>query len=141
MTGPGRDPYPTSLEIFMEQLALARRGAAADDMRAYFPSWDEEHLALRAEQLRYCDETAVRESWENFHSEDFLPYLRDMPEPALFMYGAESPVVTAEAVASVRNVAPQVDIVEIAGAGHMIPWDNGPDFLEATNAFLDRVRA
>ena len=141
LTGPGRPPYPTSLETFKEQLQLARRGATADDMRAYFPSWPEKELALRAEQLKHCDETAVYESWENFHREDFFPYLRDMPTPALFVYGAESPVVPAEAAAEVEATNPDLEMVSIAGAGHMIPWDNGPDFLTATRGFLARVRA
>jgi N-formylmaleamate deformylase len=141
MTGPGREPYPTSLETFVEQLEMARAGATADDMRAYFPTWTEEHLALRAEQLRYCDETAVRESWQNFHREDFLPYLRDMPAPALFMYGGDSPVVTPDAAAEVEATNPELELVRIPGAGHMIPWDNGPDFLAQTRGFLGRVRA
>ena len=141
LTGPGRPPYPTSLETFKEQLQLARRGATADDMRAYFPSWPEKELALRAEQLKHCDETAVYESWENFHREDFFPYLRDMPTPALFMYGADSPVVPAEAAAEVEATNPDLEMVSIAGAGHMIPWDNGTDFLEQTRGFLGRVRA
>jgi N-formylmaleamate deformylase len=141
LTGPGRPPYPTSLETFMEQLAVARAGATADDMRAYFPTWPEKELALRAEQLRYCDENAVRESWENFHREDFFPYLRDVPTPALFMYGAESPVVPAESVPEVKSTNPELEVVSVAGAGHMIPWDNGTDFLEQTRGFLGRVRA
>ena len=36
---------------------------------------------------------------------------------------------------------PDLEMVSIAGAGHMIPWDNGPDFLKATRGFLARVRA
>jgi len=140
LTGPGRDPYPTPLEAFEEQLAKARAGATADDMRAYFPTWSDEHLALRAEQLKLCDENAVRESWLNFHREDFFPYLRDLRGPALFMYGAESPVVPASAALEVEATNPGLEMVQIAGAGHMIPWDNGEDFLEQTRRFLGRVR-
>ena len=83
----------------------------------------------------------MRETWENFHREDFLPYLRDMPSPALLMYGGDSPVVVPDAVAEVEATNPELELVRIPGAGHMIPWDNGPDFVAQTRGFLRRVRA
>ena len=44
LTGPGRPEYPTPLEAFLEQLEKARAGASAEDMRPYFPTWDDEQL-------------------------------------------------------------------------------------------------
>src|SRR6266498_2001805 len=87
LTGPGRPEYPTSLEAFMDQLEKARAGATAEDMRPYFPTWDDEQLEIRAEWLPTCDETAVRETWLNFHREDVFDYLRRLKPPVLFMYG------------------------------------------------------
>ena len=136
LTGPRRPDYPTSLEAFMEQLAKARAGATAEDMRLYFPSWDDEQLRLRAEWLPTCDETAVRETWLNFHTEDIFDYFRRLQRPALFMYGGESPAVSAEGATEVRETNPAFEIACIAGAGHMIPWDNLEDFLAATRRFL-----
>jgi N-formylmaleamate deformylase len=139
LTGPGRAEYPTPLEAFVEQLEKARAGATAEDMRPYFPTWDEDQLALRAEWLPTCDETAVRETWLNFHREDIFGYLHRLDGPVLFMFGTESPVVTADGVAEVRETNPRLDFVGVAGSGHMIPWDNLDDFLTETRSFLSRV--
>jgi N-formylmaleamate deformylase len=136
LTGPGRPEYATSLEAFMEQLEKARAGATVDDLRPYFPTWDDEQLRLRAEWLPTCDETAVRETWLNFHTEDLFEYLRALRPPALFMYGGESPAVSAEGADEVREANPELEIACIPGAGHMIPWDNLEEFLSETRRFL-----
>ncbi len=140
LTGPGRAPYPTSLETFMEQLSKARAGASAEDMRPFFPTWTEDQLRLRAEWLPTCDENAVRESWLNFHREDFFAYLRELAPPALLMHGAQSPVVVEEALVEVRGVNPAIDFVPIPDAGHMIPWDNLDAFLAETRQFIQRTQ-
>jgi N-formylmaleamate deformylase len=137
LTGPGRSPYPMSLEAFMAQLESARSGAGVDELRRYFPTLTDEQLAVRAEWLPTCDENAVRESWHNFHREDFFPYLRELEPPVLFMYGAQSPVVPKSALPEVKATARDgVELVAIAGAGHMIPWDNPSDFIAETRRFL-----
>jgi N-formylmaleamate deformylase len=137
LTGPGRDPYPMSLEAFMEQLRAANSGAAIEELGRHFPSLTDEQLAVRAEWLPTCERNAVRESWLNFHREDFFPYLRELRPPVLFMYGEQSPVVTAAALPEVRATAADgVEIVGISGAGHMIPWDNPGDFVAHTRRFL-----
>src|SRR5579862_5306573 len=123
LTGPGRPEYPTPLAAFLEQLEKARAGSTAEDMRPYFPTWNDEQLTLRAEWLPTCDETAVRETWLNFHREDLFDYLRQLRQPVLFMYGAESPAVTAEGAAEVLQANSALQLVSIPGAGHMIPWD------------------
>jgi N-formylmaleamate deformylase len=53
-----------------------------------------------------------------------------------FMYGLESPVVSAEGAAEVRELNPRLEYVGIERAGHMIPWDNLEDFLAETRRFL-----
>ncbi len=137
LTGPGRDPYPMSLEAFMDQLQAARSGGAVQELRRHFPTLTDEQLALRAEWLPTCEENAVRESWLNFHREDFFPYLRELRPPVLFMYGAQSPVVPESALPEVvAAAAAGVELVGIPGAGHMIPWDNPTDFIAETRRFL-----
>lgn len=141
LTGPGRETYPMSLEAFMDQLQAARSGAAPEELLRYFPTLTPEHLALRAQWLPTCDENAVRESWQNFHREDFFPYLRELEPPVLFMYGGDSPVVPESALPEITETRPDVEIARIPGAGHMIPWDNTADFLRETRRFLERVSA
>jgi|SRR5579862_255853 len=141
LTGPDRGTYPMPLEAFMDQLSAARSGAAPEELLRYFPTLTPEHLALRAEWLPTCDENAVRESWLNFHREDFFPYLRELEPPVLFMYGADSPVVPESALPEIRQARPDAEVVRIAHAGHMIPWDNVEQFLAESRQFLKRVLA
>ena len=136
LTGPGRPEYPTSLEAFMQQLADAKSGATIEDARPFFPSWTDEQLRLRVEWLPTCDEEAVRETWLNFHREDAHAYFERLEPPVLFMYGLESPVVSAEGADEVRALNPRLEYVGIERAGHMIPWDNLEDFLNETRRFL-----
>jgi N-formylmaleamate deformylase len=137
LTGPDRDPYPMSLAAFMAQLAAANSGAGEEELRRHFPTLSDEHLAVRTRWLGTCEENAVRESWLNFHREDFFPYLRQLEPPVLFMYGEQSPVVPEAALPEVRLAArPGVEFAGISGAGHMIPWDNTADFLAQARRFL-----
>jgi N-formylmaleamate deformylase len=78
----------------------------------------------------------VRETWLNFHREDAHAYFARLEPPVLFMYGLESPVVTAEGAAEIRRLNPRLEYVGIPGAGHMIPWDNLDAFLAETRRFL-----
>ena len=56
LTGPGRDPYPTTRESFEQQLHEAYAGTTADEVRRFYPRWPEAELQLRAEWLPTCDE-------------------------------------------------------------------------------------
>jgi len=130
-------PYPTSWETFAAQMEQARAGTTADGVRHWFPDWPKRELAIRAQELPTCDETAVRETWLNFHTEDVFEYFRRLRPPVLFMYGGESPAVSDEGAEEVRETNPALEIVCIPRAGHMIPWDNLDDFLAKTRRFLD----
>jgi N-formylmaleamate deformylase len=136
LTGPGRDPYPTPLATFLDSLNEAQRGATADDMRRYFPAWTDEQLRLRAEWLATCDEGAVVETYENFDREDFFASWRQLAPPLLFVYGAESPVVSPAGLAEVVAANPAAEIAAVPGAGHMIPWDNLDGFLDVVGRFV-----
>jgi len=139
LTGPGREPYPTSLEDFVTSLHAAQAGATAGAMRPYFPTWTDEQLALRADWLATCDEQAVVESYANLHEEDFFSYWRQVLPPVLFLYGGTSPAVPADAVDEVRAANPEAEIVELRRAGHMLPWDDLDGFLAAVREFAARV--
>ena len=136
MSGPGRGPYPTSREAFLEQLGEAQRGTTADEVRRFYPRWPQRELQLRADFLATCDETAVIESHRGFETEDFLPYWHRLTQPVLLVHGANSPVVPSAAVNDLRNARPDIDIVAVSDAGHMVPWDNLQGFLDAVTPYL-----
>jgi N-formylmaleamate deformylase len=136
LSGPGRDPFPVPLEVYLDALRAAQAGATADDMRQFFPTWTEEQLRIRAESLPTCDERAIVETYRSFNEEDFFDYWSRLRTPVLFMYGADSNVVAESMVAEVAAENRSARIVRVPRAGHVIPWDNLPDFVAAVRAFV-----
>lgn len=131
VSGPERGPYPTPRESFIRQLREAQRGTNPDEVRKFYPKWPLRELQLRAEVLASCDETAVLESHEGLENEDFFGYWERLKRPALLVRGQDSPVVPESAAADLRRVRPDIPIVSVPDAGHMVPWDNLPGFLDA----------
>jgi N-formylmaleamate deformylase len=140
LTGPGRAPYPVAIDPYLDSLRKAKAGATADDMRPAFPTWSEEHLELRAKWLATCSEAAVVETYERFHTEDLHALLPRIQVPVLFVSGAESPVVPAEALPEVRSLLPGARFAVVKRAGHMIPWDNLDDFVAVVLGFTGELR-
>jgi N-formylmaleamate deformylase len=140
LSGPGRDPYPTPVEAFAESIAIARAGATADDMRPFFPTWTDEQLALRAEWLRTCDPDAVAAVHRSFHDEDFFEIWPKLAPPTLFLWAGAAPVVGPAGAAEVAAANPSAEVVELRGAGHMLPWDDLEGFLAVVRDFLRGAR-
>lgn len=141
LTGPGRPAYPTSRASFEQQLHEAYAGTTADEVRRHYPRWQESELRLRAQWLASCEKHAVMETYDLFEREDFFGYWSKLSAPLLFIYGEQSPVVSAEGAAEVSESNPVAEMVEVADAGHMIPWENLDDFVEVCLAFISRAAA
>lgn len=124
LSGPGRDPYPTSLETFLSQVEEAYRGTTVDQVAASWPRWPDRELELRARWLSSCDAGAVAATHRGFEEEDFFPYWEHVPSPVVFIRGTDSPVVPDSALAEVKAVRPDAKYREIPDAGHMVFWDN-----------------
>lgn len=139
LSGPGR-PYPMGADSFARQLAEAKQGTTVEAVRTYFPAWPERELRLRAEVLHECDETAVLESHRGFEEEDFLPTWDRLRGPVGLIHGTGSPVVTAEDVEELVRRNPDIPVVGVPDAGHMVPWDNLPGFVEALRQLLTTDR-
>lgn len=141
LSGPGRGPYPTPWSSFLAQLSEAKVGTTADEVRRFYPKWTERELQIRAEVLAGCDETAIRETYLGFETEDFFPIWRKVDCPAMLIYGEESPVVTAAGLAELKAANPDIPCYGVASAGHMVPWDNTEGFFELlTPIFLETRR-
>lgn len=135
-SGPGRGPYPTTREQFLQQLHEAYAGTDAEAVRRFYPTWPERELQLRAEVLATCDETAVLETHEGFETEDFFDYWARLTPPVVLVRGGDSPVVPLGAVAELRRVQPRIEIHTVPGAGHMVPWDDLAGFLDVVRPHL-----
>ncbi|GAA2618132.1 alpha/beta hydrolase [Streptomyces axinellae] len=124
MSGPGRGPYPTTLDAFLGQLAQARRGTDAEEVGRSWPRWPARERELRARWLASCGEAAIRGTHEGFEREDFFDWWPSVPVPTALLYGADSPVVTAEGAAEAARALPGAALTEVPDAGHMLFWDN-----------------
>lgn len=136
LSGPGRGTYPTSAATFRAQLDEARRGTTADEVAASWPRWPRREQELRAGWLASCDPEAVAETHRGFESEDFFRWWPSVPGPAVFVYGADSPVVTAAGAAEAASRNPEAAFVAIPGAGHMVFWDNPSEAVGALRGAL-----
>lgn len=139
LSGPGRAPYPTTLDAFLGQLAQARRGTDADEVARSWPRWPRREQELRARWLSSCSRSAIAATHAGFESEDFFADWPKVPAPAYFLYGGASPVVTAAGAAEAAERNPSAELVEIPGAGHMIFWDEPEAALGALREALRKL--
>jgi N-formylmaleamate deformylase len=136
VSGPGRRPYPAQLPWYVDSIAQARHGMGVEEMRHFCPTWTEEQLRLRAQWLHTCDESAIRKSFDEFHTQDIHASLVAMRVPLLLVTAARGDVVRDEDVAEIQALKPGTQHVRVPDAGHMIPWDNEPGFYRAFGDFL-----
>ncbi|PVZ14998.1 alpha/beta fold hydrolase [Actinomycetospora cinnamomea] len=136
MSGPGRGPYPTSLEAFLGQLDQARRGTDADEVAASWPRWPRREQELRARWLGSCSRDAIVATHAGFESEDFFAAWPSVPAPTVLIHGGDSPVVTAAGAEEAAKANPAASVVEVPGTGHMVFWDDPAAALGATRDVL-----
>lgn len=136
VSGPGRRPYPTPLNWYVDSMALARRGASVDDLRRFTPSWSDEQIALRAEWLHTCDEAAVITSFRSFHEDDIHQDVAALKAPSLLIAAERGGVIGDDDAAELRALSSHLDFHRVSNAGHMIPWDNLPEFIAVVKRYL-----
>lgn len=136
VSGPGRRAYPSQLPWYVDSIALAREGMDIDAMRRFCPTWTEEQLRLRAEWLHTCDERAIRTSFDGFHTDDVHADMPHVKQDALLMVAGRGDVIRGEDIEEIRGLMPQLEVVKVADAGHMIPWDDEEGFYRAFGSFF-----
>ncbi|WP_435119678.1 alpha/beta fold hydrolase [Amycolatopsis thermoflava] len=140
MSGPGRGPYPTTLEAFLGQLDQARRGTDADEVARSWPRWPRREQELRARWLSSCSRAAIAATHAGFEAEDFFDDWPHVPAPAVLLYGGDSPVVTADGAAEATRANPAAELVPVPGAGHMVFWDEPQPALTTLRDALRKLR-
>ncbi|WP_354682401.1 alpha/beta hydrolase [Cupriavidus necator] len=136
VSGPGRRPYPAQLPWYVDSIRLAQQGIDVEGMRRFCPTWTDAQLRLRAEWLHTCNEDAVVRSFEDFHRDDIHADMPRVAVPTLLVTAGRGDVVRAEEVAEIRALLPDLLVSHVAGAGHMIPWDDEAGFYAALGDFL-----
>jgi len=141
VSGPGRRPYPAQLPWYVDSIRLARRGITLEEMRGFCPTWREDQLRLRAQWLHTCDERAIVTSFEAFQTDDIHADVPRIAVPTLLMTAERGDVVRPADVDELRGLLPTLQERRVAGAGHMIPWDNEEGFYRAFGTFLGQALA
>ncbi|MHA6795696.1 alpha/beta fold hydrolase [Pseudonocardia bannensis] len=137
MMGPGRPPYASPMSAYIDELRKASAGELTlEELGRSWPSWDIERLRDRQQWLPTCSEAGVRESYIGLEQDDLVSSWRGLRPPLLLIRGADSPALSADDEAELRAANPDANYVSIAGAGHMVPYDNLEDFLGVVRRFL-----
>ncbi|QET04753.1 MULTISPECIES: alpha/beta fold hydrolase [Cupriavidus] len=136
VSGPGRRAYPAQLPWYVDSIRLAVQGTDAEGMRPFCPTWTEEQRRLRAEWLHTCDERAVLQSFDGFHTDDIHADLPRVNVPTLLITAARGDVVLPADVEEMKALRPGLLETRVPDAGHMIPWDNEAGFYAAFGDFL-----
>jgi N-formylmaleamate deformylase len=136
VSGPGRRTYPAQLPWYVDSIRQARQGISLEQMRTFCPTWTDEQLRLRAQWLHTCNEAAIVTSFNAFQTDDIHADLPHVKVPLLLMTAERGDVVRPEDVDEILRLAPDAKHVRVAGAGHMIPWDNEEGFYAAFEDFL-----
>ncbi|MBB3178024.1 alpha/beta fold hydrolase [Variovorax sp. Sphag1AA] len=136
VSGPGRRAYPAKLPWYVDSIRMARHGISVEQMREFCPTWTEAQLRLRAQWLHTCDERAIVTSFDAFQTDDIHADLPRIAVPLMLMSAERGDVIREEDVAEIRTLVPRLREHRVAGAGHMIPWDNEEGFYRAFGDFL-----
>ena len=117
-------------------LRESQQGMSAEAMRKYCPTWTPEQLQLRAEWLHTCDLRAIVASYNGFHDDDIHTDLAQLTLPLRLVVAEKGGAIQPVDVAEFQELAPQCEVTHVAGAGHMIPWDQEAGFYAAMADFL-----
>jgi pimeloyl-ACP methyl ester carboxylesterase len=64
---------------------------------------------------------------------------RNVTVPTLLVWGRMSDIVSGESVRDLKSLIPHAEIIEVAGAGHMVAGDKNDAFNESVIEFVNRV--
>ena len=137
VSGPGRRDYPGKLPWYIDSIAQSEQRMDTQAMRAFCPTWTEEQLQLRAEWLPTCYPPAIRKAYEDFHVVDIHQDFPLLDRDTLLMVAGKGGVILPEDEAEISHLKPDIQIRQVAAAGHMIPWDDFEGFFSALGSFLD----
>ncbi|HOT91385.1 MAG TPA: alpha/beta hydrolase [Anaerolineae bacterium] len=109
------------------------------------PTWPEELLLPMCESKKQLDPTILDVVSTRIRSDrqDWQKTLPNVTQPMLLFTGNPEmgAIVTPDAVEKVRELNPNVTIVNIPDVGHLIRFDKYPIFMEALWAFLKQLPA
>jgi len=124
---------------------------AADAITAYYPHRPRpKDIGGLRKNLRERDDGRLRWHWDPHvidgphtvepptFSDALVEASRQVRIPTMLVRGLESDIVGEAGVAALRADLPQLEVFDIAGAGHMVAGDRNDAFNEGILAFLGR---
>ncbi|HAJ19947.1 MAG TPA: alpha/beta hydrolase, partial [Rhodospirillaceae bacterium] len=69
-------------------------------------------------------------------TDDFHADIPHVTQPVLLVRAGKGGVILDEDVAEMQSMKPDMLVSTVANAGHMIPWDDEPDFYRSMGDFL-----
>jgi N-formylmaleamate deformylase len=132
VSGPGRRPYPSPLQKYLDDIDAASRGEAFPAN----PKFNEAQNRMRREWLPTCSKEAVRLSHAAFHEDDMFADLPKIGCTALLVYAGQGGVIADTDAAEVTSVLPDGRAVKINHVGHMMPFEDLDAFVKAIEPFI-----
>src|SRR4051812_8300353 len=71
--------------------------------------------------------------------DEMVAAAREVRLPTLLVRGGTSDIVSDESVQELKQLIPQAEVVDVAGAGHMVAGDRNDAFNHAVIDFIDRL--
>lgn len=133
--GPGRRPYPSSLDKIIAMLEKGVNGTMRDPSNNS-PRWTDAANRARAEWLHTCDFAAVAAAHRGFHEDDIHADLPKIKVPVSLMVAGEGGTVRPEDVEEFKSLVPGLVTETLAGVGHMIPFEDSARFFESLERML-----
>ncbi len=136
VSGPGRRAYPAKLGWYVDSIRLMAEGRPWEELKAFFPTWTEDQLRLRAEWLHTCSERAIVCSYEALQTQDMYALLPDIKTPTLLIAAGKGGVIEPADIEEIKGLVADLTVRTVQNSGHMIPWDDEAGFFEAFGDFL-----
>lgn len=84
----------------------------------------------------HWDPRILEDADRDFRSRKMVEYAAGLKMPTLLVRGLASDVVSDESVARFRAIAPNIEVADVGGAGHMVAGDRNDAFNAAVVRFL-----
>ncbi len=132
VSGPGRRPYPSQLQKYLDAIDQASRGEPIPVR----PSFTPEQIRIRAEWLPTCNKEAIIQSHRAFHEEDMFVNLPKILSPTLLVYAGQGGVIMDTDAHEIMSHLQIGTKIKIDAVGHMMPFDDLELFLAAVTPFI-----
>ena len=135
VSGPGRRPYPSPLQKYLDDIDAASCGEAISTN----PKFSDAQIRMRREWLPTCNKEAVRLSHAAFHEEDMFAGLPKIACPTLLVYAGQGGVITDADAAEVVSLLKNPSKIKIDHVAHMLPFEDLDAFVAAVQPFIEQA--